>query len=1425
MARLSQAEYDRLKGVKEKGGSSVGVTQSILAGLGSGIFKIFEGGATLGATLLDLGVDKNRAEAVEAFFDDINPFDEMASATAAGKITELIVNLGIPGGAAFRIGSGLTKATLAAKEAGTYLGRAEKVKRFAKGAGAGGVAEGVFVGDVEDAGSFGDLLGGPTEIDRESKSPETELLNRLKFGLEGAVFTGALGGAGVGIKKLRSPKGTGKVIDDPLSRWIDKYISKPLRTRGAETPEGSANRMALEGAKASDAAKAERASTTIFNITEKLEKNFKQTLGDKALPKDYKKLSEELNEILMSNPNGKGLVPIFKQVDEIDVDILTGRPYEAGAKNGQFKNLKPGDPLPDSFTMIDPDTGLEVVKQTKTGEKIFDLKLQDMDIPRLNKFKKKLKDTYRASDEQIDQIVLNMNGMKLQTEKLLTSMGKRLTPDALEQFQKTLPGKINDIMDRGYDVFQKNAGIRRIAGLPIAENYAPTDIIIKETVREVQKLGALKGLTITDDMGKRIVDDMWQSAELSPGLKLNLESATVKTSVPDFVLKSVADEISDPKKLLTVDGAPLRTTAQLSEVTGVARPIIDKLLGKNKTIMSTLVEGTNNLSSFVRKNEYWDNMLKDSDRMKLDWDKWDQGFTKADGTVVPPRLEGAEPRPPMFVDDRGQARKYLNANKTGDVKMVGESISENSDGIKIVSGAQTVVGDLDNAARLKPLTVNEAINRANEEILNPLQGKFALSEVVDAITGVKQSVKGVPELLYQNAILYPKATAQMAKTILAPFTHARNFLSAAAFAGANGIMPFGNTKDVKAAWNALQVAGPGTRQSNEFYQELLELGVVNSNVQLEEVKRLLKDVDFGSTLNNVKGLQGFLKKLSGAKKFAQDAYTAEDDFWKIFTYLGEKGRMETAFKNAGLSLGQEFIDPKGITRRFNDQYLKEAAADLVKNNVPNYAYVSDFIKGLRKLPVGNFVAFPAEIMRTGTNIVQTALDEIFYTIKVNGQDVKPLASRGYQRLMGMGITTTALPLGTVAMMQTIYDVNKEELDSMRRYVADWSKNSVLVPFRDKDDNLEYIDFSHLNAYDTLTRPIQTVLNAVQEGKGDKDGIMDDFLLGLIESTKEIGSPFFTEAIWTKALQDVAPVLGRGGITSEGRKIWNQKDSTGDKMYKAVAHLVEAQAPFNWKQLGRLGLAMVPTNSEGKFDERGNEYELGNELLGIAGLRRVKVDPQKSFKYKINQFQKGIRDSRGLFTAATLKGGPVSPEEIVDAYINANRATFEVNRELYKDMEAAKILGMSEGNLEENMENRGAGTAFDSVNDGEFRPFSPSKNVQDLFDDLAVNLGIANPYDGAEEAIDRIQNVLEMTPLDGEFPDIINPLKNLGAPALPQLNTTGLPPLPDPMSNTGTQFGNISPVSGLTISEEMFLDPLEKRYTASKRKQTQPTKLG
>ena len=174
--------------------NEVGTFQSIMAGIGSGLFKIPEGLFSLGATLIDLGADTNKAAEVEEYFAKINPFDEMAEATTAGKITELVTNLAIPGGVAFKLANTAVKAS----KGGNYLNmtgnagkninngikktlnkknkirafdesasRIEKAAAFAAGAGAGGVAEGIFVGDVQDAGTFGDLIGGPTALERE----------------------------------------------------------------------------------------------------------------------------------------------------------------------------------------------------------------------------------------------------------------------------------------------------------------------------------------------------------------------------------------------------------------------------------------------------------------------------------------------------------------------------------------------------------------------------------------------------------------------------------------------------------------------------------------------------------------------------------------------------------------------------------------------------------------------------------------------------------------------------------------------------------------------------------------------------------------------------------------------------------------------------------------------------------------------------------------------------------------------------------------------------------------------------------------------------------------------------------------------------------------------------------------------------------
>jgi hypothetical protein len=252
-------------------------------------------------------------------------------------------------------------------------------------------------------------------------------------------------------------------------------------------------------------------------------------------------------------------------------------------------------------------------------------------------------------------------------------------------------------------------------------------------------------------------------------------------------------------------------------------------------------------------------------------------------------------------------------------------------------------------------------------------------------------------------------------------------------------------------------------------------------------------------------------------------------------------------------------------------------------------------------------------------------------------------------------------------------------------------------------------------------------------------------------------------------------IGRGGKTIDGKEIWNPEDTTGTKMYKSLGHLVESQAPLNWKQLERLNLAIKPINDEGRFDEYGREYELGNELLGIAGLRSVKVDPARSINFKIADYQDGIRNSRKLFTGETLKGGPISPKEIVDAYINANRATFQTKRELYKDIQAAKILGMNEDSISKRMSDRGESVSFRDISQGVFRPLNISNDVKNLFQIRADQLGLPNTFQQAQDVINTIRETLSNVPLtQGDFPDIENPFNNL--PAQPTLNPSGqLPP--------------------------------------------------
>jgi len=539
-------------------------------------------------------------------------------------------------------------------------------------------------------------------------------------------------------------------------------------------------------------------------------------------------------------------------------------------------------------------------------------------------------------------------------------------------------------------------------------------------------------------------------------------------------------------------------------------------------------------------------------------------------------------------------------------------------------------------------------------------------------------------------------------------------------------------------------------------------------------------------------------------------YTAEDDFWKIATFLGERSRYAAAYKRAGKNITEDQLD--------------ELAANVVRNNVPNYDYVSQSIKALRRWPVGNFVSFPAEILRTSTNILKTALREI----------KDPVLRRiGMQRLTGMAFTMAAVPYGATKLGQTLYDVSEEQLAAIRRFVAPWSKNSTIIPIKDDEGNWKYIDFSHANAYDTLLKPWQAAINEVADGQLNDEAIMNNFLLGSLKGFGDIAQPFISESIWTEALADVAI---RTGQTREGYEVWNENDSAGVKAEKIFMHLLKAQMPGSLKQLGRIDYAITGFDTPlqkgdlggpfkwgkiGKYDENGKSYEILDEGLGIIGMRAVKLDIKNALNFKQAAFASGERNSKKIFNKVALKKGPIDPVELVDAYIAANKALWKVQKTMSDDMKGAKELGMSTKDVALATKRLG-NKNFNRLISDTYQPYQVSKNIVNTMALNARNIGLPNPYNEVRSAINSIVRQLYRINLKGgaEWPEIINPLRVVGSKDDRVSITPNIPvetsEVSEEVVRTSALPQDINQNTGLTGIEEALLSNEEKAMRLRER---------
>jgi hypothetical protein len=681
-----------------------------------------------------------------------------------------------------------------------------------------------------------------------------------------------------------------------------------------------------------------------------------------------------------------------------------------------------------------------------------------------------------------------------------------------------------------------------------------------------------------------------------------------------------------------------------------------------------------------------------------------------------------------------------------------------------------------------------------------------------------------------SGFLRIKGGTQYGKTILSPVTQIRNVTTASAFAAAQGNIGKGAN-----LWESMRLVFENLRklpddQLAKEYADLQRLGIVNSQAELRELQELVRkgfgytdDFDgqatkrFGANMSD----NMVMRYIKGGAKKAESLYQGGDDLWKVYNFTFERNKLRNALDKMSDQAKADYLARKGGDINNVEEFIKREAADIVRNNIPNYNLAPEAIKALRRAPVGNFIAFPYEIIRTGINTISRGIDEL-------ADPNVEIQKIGLRRLMGASSTFAMVPAGLSAVGYAVSGVTKEQMDAYQRTQApDWEKNARLIPIgRHEDGTPKYINFSYSNPYAMLESTVNAAINAFERGELDNKSSARIVSDAGFAALGELMSPFTQEAIALAAFRDVLdpeaenPLMqalgqfGRGGKTITGAKIYNPEDNNGDKLAKSFNHIVDTLLPSivpldesgGYIEPSRFargfinGMGLNETLGIDEKDRMGRERDLSQELArAFSGITESDSQGSKSLKYKGYEFAKARQDAANIFNSLARRPN-VTPEQLIEAYRDANEARFRAFNRFYNTLKDAEQFGMDSGEILRVLDEAkisGAETIFAGV----YEPFEVSKDVlndmvrngtldnyptDEILDVMFESMDQPFVRDRAPEPEPEVEVPMFGVPVTQEVPMFGVPIETVPAAPAPTPTIVPTAPAPTPKPSTPQQ---------------------------------------
>ena len=595
--------------------------------------------------------------------------------------------------------------------------------------------------------------------------------------------------------------------------------------------------------------------------------------------------------------------------------------------------------------------------------------------------------------------------------------------------------------------------------------------------------------------------------------------------------------------------------------------------------------------------------------------------------------------------------------------------------------------------------------------------------------------------LYRGIMAFKSGT-QIAKTLFSPMSQIRNFSSNGLVATMNGLI--GGNVSLKDSWRAISqdifntVSKGGDDGISTYLNEAKKYGLLDQNIEVNELKYVLNKasqgkINFENFINNP-----IVKKLG-------DIYQGSDNFWKVYADKYYTAALRPAMKSIDdvekwfETVAQQKFNRKDLATGLEknlEQGIREISANLATNTMPTYSKIPDIIKTIRYLPFGNFVAFPAEIIRTTSNIITMGARELT-------SDNPFIRQMGARRLIGAATTLGGIGTAVQSSAQYITGVSSDTLDAFQRHFApDYQRNSTLIPLTAPDEkgNFKYVNFSYTNPYNTLVQPINAVLKAYGDGvlnKDSADKIVKNALFGTQDrqgALFELFSPFISESI---GLETMADIQYRDGRTKKGSYIYYPQDDTLTKLSKSIGHVFSTLEPGAYSSARRIW-----EGATGKFTDAGTVRDGATEAIALfSGVRVEEAKPLASMPFILTSFNRDRQNVGAKFSSVAYSPSATQEQRIkayrdyfVEAYDNQNR--------MYRTLQDAQKLGIDESELRNILQQRLKNkTDVSNLMNGVFKtPVYSEDRYRALIDRLSVE----NPAQAAkvESQIENVKDIFK-----------------------------------------------------------------------------------